>query len=156
MKSYTEKLQDPRWKKLRDEILERDDHTCQSCFSKERKLEVHHKYYLKGREPWDYSGAYLITLCEDCHEDVTGLLSDIERYIHECHSRKELESLLEFIEFFRLLDQVDMELISEYLKFIKLTPKMFNQTQVFFNALNKTLMNDPNSIQAINVNDYNQ
>lgn len=30
-------------------------------------LNVHHKYYIKGHNPWDYSNEALITLCEKCH-----------------------------------------------------------------------------------------
>lgn len=31
-------------------------------------LNVHHKYYVKGKSPWEYSDEALITLCEDCHK----------------------------------------------------------------------------------------
>lgn len=66
-KTYVEKLRDPRWQKKRLEILNRDNFTCQSCFSSEKTLHVHHKIYIKGVEPWDYNNEYLITLCEECH-----------------------------------------------------------------------------------------
>ncbi len=32
-----------------------------------RGLNIHHKYYVQGREPWEYPNEALITLCEDCH-----------------------------------------------------------------------------------------
>ena len=31
-------------------------------------LNIHHKYYITGRKPWDYDDDALITLCEDCHQ----------------------------------------------------------------------------------------
>lgn len=31
-------------------------------------LHVHHKHYIKGKEPWDYDDSALITLCADCHK----------------------------------------------------------------------------------------
>ncbi len=31
-------------------------------------LHVHHLYYIKGKEPWDYKDSALITLCADCHQ----------------------------------------------------------------------------------------
>lgn len=68
MSTYSEKLRDPRWQKKRLEILSRDEFTCQHCQCKTRTLHVHHLGYVKGREPWDYPDAALLTLCESCHE----------------------------------------------------------------------------------------
>jgi 5-methylcytosine-specific restriction endonuclease McrA len=67
-KSYAEKLKDPRWQKMRLQILERDNWMCQHCFATEKTLHVHHLAYAKGREPWDYPKGHLLTLCSDCHE----------------------------------------------------------------------------------------
>lgn len=33
-----------------------------------RGLNVHHKYYIKRKFPWDYEDDALITLCESCHK----------------------------------------------------------------------------------------
>lgn len=67
-KTYSEKLKDPRWQRKRLEILQRDNFCCQSCNDAEKTLHVHHVFYQKGRDPWDYSNCDLITLCDDCHE----------------------------------------------------------------------------------------
>lgn len=69
-KTYSEKLKDPKWQRKRLEIMERDTFQCQICWNKEETLTVHHKSYIKGRDPWDYDDEYLITLCEDCHQSV--------------------------------------------------------------------------------------
>lgn len=71
MKKYSEKLKDPRWQKKRLNIFERDKWNCQLCHDKESTLHVHHRYYEKGHEPWDYPDMALITLCEFCHQDET-------------------------------------------------------------------------------------
>lgn len=68
-KAYSEKLRDPRWQKKRLEILERDEWTCQLCFDTENTLNVHHKVYEKGKEPWDIDNNKLVTLCEQCHAE---------------------------------------------------------------------------------------
>lgn len=68
-KAYTEKLKDPRWQKMRLQVLERDGWCCQLCFNGEDTLHVHHFYYERGREPWDYPIEAFTTLCESCHED---------------------------------------------------------------------------------------
>ena len=65
---YSEKLKDPKWQKLRLQILERDNWTCQKCFDDESMLVVHHKYYENNKDPWEYPLEAFITLCEYCHE----------------------------------------------------------------------------------------
>ena len=70
-KSYAEKLKDPRWQKKRLEIFERDSWKCQACGATEIMLCVHHRYYNKNAEPWEYHNDALVTLCELCHETET-------------------------------------------------------------------------------------
>jgi len=79
--TYAEKLRDPRWQKKRLEIMQRDEFTCMVCGETESTLNVHHHYYDKGKDPWDYEDNALITMCEDCHES-------------EKNRRKEIEDLL--------------------------------------------------------------
>jgi len=79
--TYQEKLKDPRWQKKRLEIMERDEFRCQYCGDDESTLNVHHYYYEKNKEPWDYNNDDLTTLCEDCHDS-------------ESNHRKEYEALL--------------------------------------------------------------
>ncbi len=68
---YVEKLKDPRWQKLRLEILSRDKWTCQNCYAEMQyagNLQVHHKYYqYPPIDPWEYPKEDLITYCERCH-----------------------------------------------------------------------------------------
>lgn len=72
-KSYSELLKDPRWQKKRLEILTRDNFTCRLCKDDKTSLQVHHKGYIKGRDPWDYENEDLITLCEHCHKEVESI-----------------------------------------------------------------------------------
>jgi hypothetical protein len=67
-KTYYEKLKDPRWQKVRLEAMQKADFCCQMCFDDTTSLNVHHKEYFKGHEPWEYSLNQLIVLCEDCHK----------------------------------------------------------------------------------------
>lgn len=73
MKTYAEKLRDPRWQKRRLEVMERDRFTCFRCRSTDKTLNVHHLMYEKGKSPWDYNDSALVTLCEDCHKEVEDL-----------------------------------------------------------------------------------
>jgi len=66
--SYSEKLKDPRWQKVRLETLQRDFWTCRKCGDTETTLHVHHTLYSPGVEPWEYRREQLVTLCETCHK----------------------------------------------------------------------------------------
>lgn len=68
---YLEKLRDPRWQKKRLQILERDGWACRMCSDTKTTLNVHHRYYQRDAEPWDYPDFALVTLCENCHREET-------------------------------------------------------------------------------------
>lgn len=70
--AYAAKLRDPRWQKKRLEVLDRAGWACQMCGDSKSMLHVHHKQYLKGREPWDYDTDQLASLCAKCHKDGHG------------------------------------------------------------------------------------
>lgn len=65
--TYWEKLKDPRWQRKRLEVLNRAGFACENCYDTESTLHVHHGFYEKGHEPWDYPLETLWCLCEDCH-----------------------------------------------------------------------------------------
>jgi hypothetical protein len=69
---YELKLKDPRWVALSKRIKERDGNQCRICERKSYRvpLDVHHRAYQLGREPWEYDSELLITLCRFCHEKV--------------------------------------------------------------------------------------
>ena len=70
--SYGEYLLRPEWRNKREEILKRDNHTCQFC-GKQQDLHVHHRqyHYIERlgifKMPWDYPDECLITVCDKCH-----------------------------------------------------------------------------------------
>ena len=41
---------------------------CSPCMKYYKGLNVHHKYYIHGKAPWEYENDALVTLCEDCHK----------------------------------------------------------------------------------------
>lgn len=65
--TYRELLRDPRWQRLRLEIMQRDEWRCTKCGDAETNLQVHHTFYLPGHKPWEYERSALVTLCENCH-----------------------------------------------------------------------------------------
>lgn len=74
--NYSELLRDPRWQKMRLQILERDQWKCTSCANAKDTLHVHHRYYENGRKPWEYPINSLATLCANCHENETICLKE--------------------------------------------------------------------------------
>jgi hypothetical protein len=64
---FSKQYKDPRWQKKRLEIMQRDEFMCSDCAANDKTLNVHHKYYIPDKKPWDYDNQLLITLCEDCH-----------------------------------------------------------------------------------------
>ena len=71
--SYGELLRDPRWQRLRLEVMQRDGFACTLCGDTKSTLNVHHRHYERDRAPWEYQTEILRTLCESCHERVTTL-----------------------------------------------------------------------------------
>lgn len=80
-KWYSEKRKDPRWQKKRLEVMERDEWTCQQCFGSETTLNVHHRWYERGHDPWDYPDECFLTLCEDCHGNETADMPSAEHLL---------------------------------------------------------------------------
>lgn len=118
--TYLEKLQDPLWKAKRHWIIRQDGFHCRNCsapgvsqilkaktilregkkisfpegtyiiLESKLKLNVHHKCYINGKEPWEYEDDALITLCPECHKkeyetNTIPIYSDIGDLIDYCH-----------------------------------------------------------------------
>lgn len=66
MTAYRKLLRDSRWSQRRMEIMRRDNFRCRRCGAK-RNLNVHHRWYIYRRNPWEYPDRCLVTLCEKCH-----------------------------------------------------------------------------------------
>jgi hypothetical protein len=92
-------LLDPRWQKKRLEVLNAAGWCCEMCGDSESTLHVHHKQYIKGRDPWEYEVGQLCALCKDCHSashEVKDKLNDVCSYaaIDGPKSRDSCASLL--------------------------------------------------------------
>lgn len=71
--TYWELLKHPKWQEKRLRIMERAGFKCEQCDTNEVTLNVHHKYYTKGANPWDYPDHALQCLCEPCHGEADEL-----------------------------------------------------------------------------------
>jgi hypothetical protein len=79
--NYFELLKSPLWQKKRLENLELADWECTNCGNKDNQLQVHHKQYIKGRNPWEYENEQLEVLCNKCHGDMHEMLDAIKTII---------------------------------------------------------------------------
>jgi formate-dependent nitrite reductase cytochrome c552 subunit len=68
VKTYLEKLKDPRWQKKRLEVFERDNFTCTVCGNSKSTLHVHHIFY-RSSNPWESDIDDLLSMCEGCHKE---------------------------------------------------------------------------------------
>lgn len=92
--------------------MERDQWACRSCGSTEKTLHVHHKYYDRDLEPWEYDNQSLITLCHECHVDADSLRCEIVREI----GMLELPLIARILDLLRVASssKADMYLIGSY------------------------------------------
>lgn len=127
--AYQKKLRLPLWQKKRLEVLERYRYCCVHCYDTETELHVNHKYYQKGKDPWDYPDDCFVTVCKYCHKSLELLktynpefeLEYIYRNVSEnkfiCTSVSERTCILGMIDY-----QTD-----EVKFIIRLDPCMFQQ-----------------------------
>ena len=99
---YFESLHDIRWKNKRQEILARDNHTCKRCGKEGCYLEVHHIIYRNGLMAWEYKNNELMSLCQDCHQDISLNIKNGRAIVNGLIHDKEKEKYFIF-----LLEQVD-------------------------------------------------
>jgi hypothetical protein len=78
-KTYRERLLDPRWQKRRLEVLDERGWKCENCGATEDTLHVHHGYYERGLDPWEYGDEYLHVLCDGCHSKTHALMAAIQK-----------------------------------------------------------------------------
>jgi hypothetical protein len=69
MSEFWQKYKDPRWQKLRLQKMEQAKFQCEHCEDGSSTLNVHHKRYRRGANPWEYELWELECLCEACHEE---------------------------------------------------------------------------------------
>lgn len=65
---------DPAYKKVRLQVLKRDKRKCRmpGCCAKRVRKEVHHIVPWSQAAYLRYEPSNMITLCKECHKEVTG------------------------------------------------------------------------------------
>jgi hypothetical protein len=91
--SYYELLKHPNWQRKRLEVMGRDGFKCIKCGAATDTLHVHHRYYTKGRAPWDYPDDCFQTLCENCHGLTHDIASLVASYLNDLPQSAQLNIL---------------------------------------------------------------
>jgi hypothetical protein len=81
--TYAEKLKDPRWQKKRLEVLNEAGFTCENCGDGKEELSVHHRYYKKGADPWEYDMDDYVVMCKKCHSRLHDAKKELDRVLGE-------------------------------------------------------------------------
>lgn len=84
---------DPRWQQKRLEVMQSAGFRCENCEDTKSTLNVHHRSYVNGRKPWEYTPIELECLCEWCHEKRTRLIRALKVVAGDL-SQADLQQLL--------------------------------------------------------------
>jgi hypothetical protein len=119
--TYSEQLKNPKWQKKRLEILEKHDFKCVNCGDAESQLQVHHLFYSRNVNPWDYPDHMYFTLCEKCHKEIHDVTEDLFIGISE-YFNKEITNnpILDYLKAIRMASYMSeyhmcaFKVVSEY------------------------------------------
>lgn len=78
--------------------MQRDEFECVSCRCKDKHLNVHHKTYRKGADPWDYDDENFITYCIDCHGVIHEEKDFLMTYIDTAEKMRRLATMSYFCD----------------------------------------------------------
>lgn len=122
MATYSELLKRHEWHKRREEIMRLAGWKCEDCGRCLRgcdrceyhddgfvdHLEAHHRYYQRGKMPWDYPDIAFLCLCRECHQERTlreevlkialGLMTQLEQEDFIIKAKDALAACVEFAE----------------------------------------------------------
>lgn len=96
--SFSDQYKHPNWQKKRLEIFKRDGFLCQHCEIGDKTLQVHHRKYERGKKIWECADDCYVTLCEECHKEVTDLIDQIRWNTEDCFSVALMQTVLKVVE----------------------------------------------------------
>lgn len=84
---YSKKLSHPKWQKRRLERLSEENFSCQICNNENEELHVHHLYYDKDKDVWEYPNKALIVLCKTHHDYEHSIEMDVKNDLFDSFKR---------------------------------------------------------------------
>jgi hypothetical protein len=76
MQDFKKSYRNTNWYSFSEKIRARDNYQCLKCqkTKAEVTLQVHHKLYVCGLQPWEYALSDCLTLCKGCHVEEHSLI----------------------------------------------------------------------------------
>jgi hypothetical protein len=119
MENFFLQYKNPLWQRKRLEIMKRDDFACQSCGDTETTLNVHHTSpYRKNTKIWEYENDELITLCANCHQEISEYI-DTCKLIITSNCGESVTIAKEMTEIIEEIDTVSLPILSYFLNLMK-------------------------------------
>lgn len=115
--NYLEKLLDPRWQKKRLEVFERDEFYCRSCCNDKNTLHCHHFNYINGRDPWDYDNDNFITLCSECHKEISEKIIIAREALNKNYDCTSIDDIIKILEVFSQSNPVLPAIVLDFIEF---------------------------------------
>lgn len=144
IKTYSEKLKDPRWQKKRLEIFNLRGFKCEKCGCEENELHIHHRFYISGREAWEYDNDVFQVLCSDCHKK--------EHDTKTKNNNSKYEEIIKKLEQIEAIDNRNIEAVY-FILYMYIESKDFEFLVNLSNSLNSTSFF---SVISYLVNDYTE
>lgn len=117
MASYSEKLRDPRWQRVRLEIMQRAQFRCERCSDGASTLNVHHVVYRPGADPWDYPDDDLACLCERCHQEEHEAIDRLRRFVRGSDNPTAIVELVEEYVLARFKEELELERVQQRIRY---------------------------------------
>lgn len=88
--------------------MERDEFSCANCGDDKSTLNVHHHFYTKGANPWEYDNKDLSTLCQTCHEYIEEMGIDLLSKISSFTALYAAKRIFTYLDFGQITDLATM------------------------------------------------
>ncbi len=79
--SYSDKLETQNWHSFARKIRQENGNFYNACRRGDLVLQVHHTFYDKKRQPWEYESHEMVVLCEKCHHELHDQLQAFRKFV---------------------------------------------------------------------------
>lgn len=149
--TYSDKLKNPKWQKKRLEILNLHGFKCEKCGCEDKELHVHHRFYLKGREVWQYDNDVFQVLCCDCHEKEHSKEKETIEVIPEKY-----KELIELVDTLNSRNNMNQEYLEYLLKNIIEREELNDETYDLIHLIEVYANRDYGDVLRFYIDDYLQ
>lgn len=78
---YDSKLSSPEWQAFARRVRRERGNACEMCKRGHVVTQVHHWFYERNREPWEYRTDEVVVLCHGCHKEIHEHLKQFRKFV---------------------------------------------------------------------------